>query len=164
LTCLLHDIADYKFHGGDEEIGPKRAGEWLTDLKVDSSVISHVKEIISTMSFKGANAKNNIKSLEGKCVQDADRLDAIGAIGIARGFAFGGQKGNLIYDPSIPPNMNISEEEYKKANIPQINHFYEKLLLLKDRINTPTGKKMAEEKHKFMEIFLEQFFREWDGY
>lgn len=168
LACLLHDIADYKFHGGDEKIGPRLAKQWLQELSVirgnfiKSPVINHVTDIISTNSFKGANAENKIFTLEGQCVQDADRLDAIGAIGIARCFAFGGNKGNTIYDPSIPVKMDISQEEYKRADHTQINHFYEKLLLLKDRMNTKTAKRMAEEKHQFIEKFLEQFYKEWN--
>ncbi len=162
LACLLHDIADYKLHGGDEEIGPRLAGEWLDSLLVESSTVSHVKEIISTISFKGANAENKIKTLEGKCVQDADRLDAIGAIGIARCFAFGGKKGNLIYDPSIQVNVGMSEEEYKRADHTQISHFYEKLLLVKERLNTPAARKLAESRHAFMEQYLTQFFVEWN--
>lgn len=163
LGCLLHDIADYKLHGGDEEIGPRLAGEWLQNLSVETQIASHVKEIIATLSFKGANAENKIRTLEGKCVQDADRLDAIGAIGIARCFAFGGQRRNLIYNPQIQVNLGMSEEEYKRADHTQINHFYEKLLLLKDRMNTQTGRKMAESRHLFMEQYLKQFFLEWDG-
>ncbi len=163
LAGLLHDIADYKLHGGDEEIGPRLAGEWLKSLSVESQIVCQVKEIIATLSFKGANAENKIKTLEGKCVQDADRLDAIGAVGIARCFAFGGQRGNLIYDPQVQINLGMSEEEYKRADHTQINHFYEKLLLVKDRMNTQTAKKMAESRHKFMEQYLQQFFLEWDG-
>lgn len=162
LACLLHDIADYKFHGGDENIGPRLANEWLQKINVESTIINQIIDIISKSSFKGATAKNKIITREGKCVQDADRLDAIGAIGIARCFAFGGAKGNRIYEPSISPNINISEEEYKKTNSTQINHFYEKLLLLKDRMNTQTAKKIAEERHIFIEKYLEQFFREWN--
>ena len=162
LACLLHDIADYKLHEGDEKIGPRLAREWLQKLSVETPVVNHVTNIISTISFKGANARNRINILEGQCVQDADRLDAIGAIGIARCFAFGGAKGNVMYDPSIPVKMDMSEEEYKRANHTQINHFYEKLLLLKDRMNTQTGRRMAEEKHRFMEMFLEQFHKEWN--
>ena len=162
LAALLHDIADYKLHGGDEEIGPRLAREWLEKLSVETSVIKHVTSIISTSSFKGANAKNQIATIEGQCVQDADRLDAIGAIGIARCFAFGGAKGNVIYDPSIPVKIDMSEEEYKKADHTQINHFYEKLLLLKDRLNTKTAKKIAEERHNVMERYLEQFLKEWN--
>jgi uncharacterized protein len=160
LACLLHDIADYKFYNGDEEIGPRLAGEWLQKLSVETPIINHVTDIISKVSF--SNMINKINTLEGQCVQDADRLDAIGAIGIARCFAFGGFKGSVMYDPSIQANINMSKEEYKKGNTTQINHFYEKLLLLKDRMNTSTGKKMAEDKHKFMEIFLEQFYKEWN--
>lgn len=160
LACLLHDIADYKLHGGDEEIGPKLAEEWLKKYSVNSEILKQIKEIILLSSFKGANAENKIRTLEGHCVQDADRLDAIGAIGIARCFAFGGKKGNIIYDPSIPVKIDMSEEEYKMANHTQINHFYEKLLLLKDRMNTETGRKLAEDRHKFMQIFLEQFHKE----
>jgi len=163
LACLLHDIADYKLHEGDEKIGPRLAREWLQKLSVETPVVNHVTNIISTISFKGANARNRINILEGQCVQDADRLDAIGAIGIARCFAFGGAKGNVIYNPSIPVKINMSEEEYKKANHTQINHFYEKLLLLKDRMNTQTGRRMAEARHEFMVKYLEQFHREWDG-
>lgn len=162
LSCLLHDIADFKLYEGDEEIGPRLAGKWLEQLHVNQKIISQVKKIISTTSFKGANAKNKINSLEGQCVQDADRLDAIGAIGIARCFAFGGFKGNQMYNPLILPNVNITEGEYKKANSTQINHFYEKLLLLKDRMNTQTAKEMAEQRHQFMEQFLKQFFIELD--
>lgn len=164
LACLLHEIADYKFHGGDEEIGPRLAGEWLQEFPIEFPIVNHVTNIISTSSFKGANAENKIFTLEGQCVQDADRLDAIGAIGIARCFAFGGAKGNIIYDPSIPVKINMSEEEYKRADHTQINHFYEELLLLKDRMNTATGKRMAEEKHQFMKRFLEQFHKEWNVY
>ncbi|MEK6873929.1 MAG: HD domain-containing protein [Nanoarchaeota archaeon] len=163
LACLLHDIADYKFHGGDEEIGPRLAGEWLQKLSVETPIITHVVNIISTSSFKGARAENRINTLEGQCVQDADRLDAIGAIGIARCFAYGGAKGNVIYDPSIPIKIDMSEEEYKRADHTQINHFYEKLLLLKDRMNTQTGKRMAEERHNFLVRYLEQFHKEWSG-
>jgi uncharacterized protein len=162
LACLLHDIADYKFHGGDEEIGPRLAEEWLKKLSVEKPVINHITKIISDVSFKGANTENKINTLEGQCVQDADRLDAIGAVGIARCFAYGGFKGRLIYDPSVSPNINMSKEEYKRTDSSAINHFYEKLLLLKDMMNTNTGKKLAEERHEFMELFLKQFYKEWD--
>ncbi len=160
LASLLHDIADYKLNRGDEKIGPRLAGEWLASLSVGTKTILHVQEIISNIGFKSPKAGNNIKTLEGKCVQDADFLDAIGAIGIARCFAFGGYKRNLIYEPTIKPNLQMSEEQYKKAKSTQINHFYEKLLLIKDRLNTETARKLAEEKHKFMEKFLKQFFKE----
>jgi len=161
LASLLHDIADYKLHNGDEEIGPRLAGEWLQSLSVKPEVISHVPEIISNMSFK-PNRKSEMRTIEGKCVQDADWLDAIGAIGIARCFAFGGYKGNIMYDPSIKPNPDLTEEQYKKAKSTQINHFYEKLLLIKDRLNTKTAKKLAEPKHDFIKKFLEQFLNEWN--
>lgn len=163
LGALLHDIADWKFYDGDETIGPKLTEEWLRKLQVDPVTILHTCSIIKKISFKGANYKEKIQTLEGKCVQDADRLDAIGAIGIARCFTFGGNKGNIIYDPLTPIKIEQSIEEYKLTNHPQINHFYEKLLLLKDLMNTETAKKIAEERHNFMELFLEQFFKEWKG-
>ena len=163
LTCLLHDIADYKLHGGDEEIGPRLARGWLEKLSVENQVIDHVTKIIATSSFKGAATKNKIDTLEGQCVQDADRLDAIGAVGIARCFAFGGARGNVIHDPSIPINMHMSEEEYKRADHTQINHFYEKLLLLKDLMNTKTAKKIAQGRHDFTKLFVEEFHQEWEG-
>ena len=163
LACLLHDIADYKLHNGDEKIGPKLAKELMEELSVDPFIIEQVTNIISTSSFKGVTAKNKIDTLEGKCVQDADRLDAIGAIGIARCFAFGGAKGNVIYDPSIPIKLDMTEEEYKKANHTQINHFYEKLLLLKDLMNTKAAKKIAVDRHIFIEQFVQRFIDEWEG-
>jgi len=161
LASLLHDIADYKLHNGDEEIGPRLAREWLQGLSFKQEIISHVPEIISNMSFK-PNKKSEMKTIEGKCVQDADFLDAIGAIGIARCFAFGGYKGNIMHNPKIKPNPNLTEKKYKKAESTQINHFYEKLLLIKDRLNTKTARKLAEPRHKFIENFLEQFLNEWD--
>lgn len=162
-ACLLHDIADYKLHGGDREIGPKLAGEWLESLNVESCIVNAVKEIILNLSFLGVDNVKPMKTLEGKCVRDADFLDAMGAIGIARCFAFGGAKGNIMYDPSIPINKNMSKEEYSKANHSSINHFYEKLLLLKYYMETETGKKMAVDRHNFMKQYLSQFFKEWDG-
>ncbi len=163
LGALLHDIADWKFTGGDFKIGPKISREWLEKLKVDSKVIDRVCHIIEHISFKGAGEKNKIKSLEGKVVQDADRLDAIGAIGIARAFAFGGSKGNEIYNPNIKHKFHTSFKTYKNTNNTAINHFYEKLLLLKDRMNTKTGKKLAKTRHKFMEEYLKEFYKEWEG-
>lgn len=163
LGALLHDIADYKFYAGDETIGPKRSREWLEHFDLKTEEIDHICEIVANISFKGAKAENKIKTKEGIVVQDADRLDAIGAIGIARTFAFGGSKSNPIHDPNVPPIINQSIEEYKKSNHPQINHFYEKLLLLKDKMNTQTGKSIAESRHKFMEQYLERFFNEWEG-
>ncbi len=163
LAALLHDIADAKFHDGNENIGPDMASDFLNSLGVETSVAEHVVNIIRHMSFKSSFAHNEWTSHEMKVVQDADRLDAIGAIGIARAFSYGGFKGRSFYDPAIPPNMNMDKESYQKSTAPTINHFYEKLLLLKDRMNTQTGKEMAEERHRFMEVYLEQFYREWEG-
>jgi uncharacterized protein len=163
LGALLHDIADSKFHNGDETIGPKVAREFLFKLNVDSFVIEHVINIIENISFKGGHEKQKFKSLELDVVQDADRLDAIGAIGIARCFNYGGFKNRQLYNPDIQPNLNMTKEEYKSSNAPTINHFYEKLLLLKDKMNTKTGKKIALERHIYMETFLKQFYKEWNG-
>ena len=163
LGALLHDIADAKFHDGDENIGPQKAKEFLRSLSVDEKVIDHVENIIRNISFKGGNITATFSSPELFVVQDADRLDAIGAIGIARAFNYGGFKNREIYNPTIPPDMQMDKEAYKKSNAPTLNHFYEKLLLLKDRMNTTTGKKMATERHAFMEKYLEQFFYEWKG-
>ena len=163
LGALLHDIADSKFHNGDEEIGPRLAKEYLQQQQVDSEVIEHVVKIIENVSFKGGKVSRDFSSIELDIVQDADRLDALGAIGIARTFNYGGFKGRALYDPQIPPNLDMTKEEYKASTAPTINHFYEKLLLLKDRMNTRTGREMAEERHRFMEVFLEQFYREWKG-
>lgn len=163
LAALLHDIADHKFHGGDEEIGPVTAQSWLESLEVEESVIEHVCEIIRDVSFKGAEVETLMKTIEGKVVQDADRLDAIGAIGIARAFAYGGHKGRELHNPNITPETHDSFEQYKKSTGPTLNHFYEKLFLLKDRMNTESGRKLAEERHQFMEEFVERFLTEWDG-
>ena len=163
LGALLHDIADSKFHNGDETIGPKVASGFLTSQNVDPIIISHVVNIIKHISFKGGNETQLFKSPELDVVQDADRLDAIGAIGIARTFNYGGFKNRPLYDPAIPPKLHMTREEYKKHAAPTINHFYEKLLLLKDRMNTATGKRMAERRHAFMEEFLERFYGEWEG-
>ncbi len=162
LGALLHDIGDWKFHRGDEEVGPRMAGEWLVKNLVEYGIIKSVVDVVRGISYKGANAENKIKSLEGMCVQDADRLEAVGAIGIARCFAFGGSKGNVIYDPEVKPNVEMTVEQYKKANGTSINHFHEKLLLLKDKMNTKTGKILAQERHEFMEEFLERFLDEWN--
>lgn len=161
LAALLHDIADWKFHSGDDSVGPKLAREWLEKLDVDENIISHVCEIIKEISFKGAGVKSKIKTKEGMVVQDADRLDAIGAIGIARAFAYGGHKGREIYNPKIKPKKHETFEQYKNNKGTTINHFYEKLLLLKDLMNTPSARKIAEERHKFMEQYLDRFFKEW---
>jgi uncharacterized protein len=163
LGALLHDIADSKFHDGDETIGPKTARAFLESENVFEETINHVINIIENISFKGGNFENKFSSKELEIVQDADRLDAIGAIGIARTFNYGGFKNRALYDPSIAPNLNMSKEEYKNSNSPTLNHFYEKLLLLKDKMNTATGKKIALERHKYMENFLSQFYAEWEG-
>jgi len=163
LGALLHDIADWKFHGGDDSIGPTMAQEFLSNNDVDPQVIESVVDIVSTISYKGAGVATPMKTLEGKIVQDADRLDAIGALGIARTFAYGGYKNRLIYHPDEKPVLHQSYTDYKKNEGHTINHFYEKLLLLRERMNTKTGKQIADGRHQFMENFLEQFYREWDG-
>ena len=165
LGALLHDIADAKFHDGDESIGPKKASEFLKNQQVDNEIIEHIVNIINHISFKNSLSETEEKfsSNELKVVQDADRLDAIGAIGIARCFNYGGFKNREIYNPEIEPNLNITKEAYKKSSAPTINHFYEKLLLLKDKMNTKTGSKIAQERHTYMESFLSQFFAEWNG-
>lgn len=163
LSALLHDIADSKFHNGNETVGPKVAREFLEKENVAEETINHVVAIIENISFKGGNFENKFTSKELEIVQDADRLDALGAIGIARTFNYGGFKNRAIYNPSIAPKFNMSKEEYKNSEAPTINHFYEKLLLLKDKMNTQSGKKMAEERHLYMENFLSQFYAEWEG-
>jgi uncharacterized protein len=163
LGALLHDIADAKFHNGDETIGPIKARNFLESQQVDENIIFHIEKIIENISFKGGNFKQNFHSKELEVIQDADRLDAIGAIGIARAFNYGGFKNRLLYNPEIRPNLLQTKEEYKKNDAPTINHFYEKLLLLKDKMNTETGKKIAVKRHQFMEIYLQQFYDEWNG-
>jgi uncharacterized protein len=164
LAALLHDIADSKFHNGDETVGPRVASEFLLKHNVDSKIIEHVTQIIENMSFKNSFDLNpSFNSKEMEVVQDADRLDAIGAIGIARCFNYGGFKDRPLYDPKIKPNLNMTKAEYKAAKAPTINHFYEKLLLLKDQMNTKTGKRIALDRHKYMESFLKQFYAEWEG-
>jgi len=163
LGALLHDIADSKFHDGNEKVGPKIAREFLFKHDVDSAVIEHVVKIIENISFKGGNETQKFRSPELDVIQDADRLDAIGAIGIARCFNYGGFKDRTLYNPDIKPNLNMSKEEYKSSDSPTINHFYEKLLLLKDRMNTKTGRQIAEKRHQFMMSYLDQFYAEWDG-
>lgn len=163
LIALLHDIADSKFHNGDETVGPEKARVWLTSLDFDQQTIDHVVLGIENISFKGGNFEKKFTSKELDIVQDADRLDAIGAIGIARTFNYGGYKNTILHDPNIPPMMSMSKEEYKKHKGTTVNHFYEKLLLLKERMNTETGKQIAEERHKFMELYLAQFYAEWEG-
>lgn len=163
LAALLHDIADSKFHNGDESVGPKTARTFLESQNVSEGIISHVIDIIENISFKGGNFEKKFNSKELEIVQDADRLDAIGAIGIARTFNYGGFKNRPLYNPHIQPNLNMSKEEYKNSESPTLNHFYEKLLLLKDKMNTETGKKIAQKRHDFMVTFLSQFYAEWDG-
>jgi uncharacterized protein len=164
LAALLHDIADPKFHKGDETIGPKVASKFLLKHNVDSEIIEHVAQIIENMSFKNSFDLNlAFTSKEMEVVQDADRLDATGAIGIARCFNYGGFKDRALYNPEIPPNLNMTKAEYKAAKAPTLNHFYEKLLLLKDQMNTKTGKRIASDRHRYMEGFLKQFYAEWEG-
>ena len=161
LGALVHDIADWKFHGGDDSVGPREAERLLKEEGASPEVVAQVVDIVATISFKGAGVQTMIRTLEGKCVQDADRLDAIGAIGIARCFAYGGHAGRLIYDPDVPPVMHATAEEYKASKGHSLNHFYEKLFLLKDRMNTATGRMLAEERHQFMEEFVRRFLEEW---
>lgn len=163
LGALLHDIADYKFHDGDESVGVSKARKFLLAHSVDNMVVEHVEKIITNISFKGGNFLQEFHSAELSIIQDADRLDAIGAIGIARTFNYGGFKGRELYNPLVKPSRGMTVEQYKASNAPTINHFYEKLLLLKDRMNTATGKRLAEQRHQFMERYLEQFFSEWEG-
>jgi uncharacterized protein len=162
LGALFHDIADSKFHDGDEQIGPELARIFMSDNGLNDVVIDHVMNIIRHISFKGGNELQNFRSPELDIIQDADRLDAMGAIGIARTFNYGGFKKREIHNPTILPVMDMTREEYKHSTAPTINHFYEKLLLLKDKMNTATGKALARERHVFMELYLAQFFREWD--
>lgn len=163
LGALLHDVADSKFHNGDETVGPKVARDFLESQGVGEDVIVHVINIIENISFKGGNFEKKFSSAELDIVQDADRLDALGAIGIARAFNYGGFKNRALHDPAIAPNLNMTKEEYKASNAPTLNHFYEKLLLLKDKFNTATGRKIAEGRHLYMENFLAQFYAEWEG-
>lgn len=163
LAALLHDIADWKFHDGDDTVGPRVAREVMERHGVPEEVTARVCTIIATSSFKGAGVQSEMATVEGKVLQDADRLDAIGAIGIARAFAYGGRKGRLLHEPGTKPILHASKDEYARNTSPTINHFYEKLLLLKDLMNTRTGRAMAEERHRFMEEFLQRFFEEWDA-
>jgi uncharacterized protein len=163
LAALLHDIADSKFNGGDEEIGPQKAGDFLKSIGISDDIILHVQEVIRNLSYKASLGTITFKSKELDVVQDADRLDAIGAIGIARAFTYGGFKNRVLYDPAIPANLNMSKEEYKNTTAPTLNHFYEKLLLLKNLMKTEAGREIAEQRHQFMLNYLEQFYGEWDG-
>lgn len=163
LGALLHDIADFKFHNGDLTVGLRVARVWLEEQKVNEVIINQVCYIVKNVSFKGANVANTMKGLEGKVVQDADRIDALGAIGIARTFAYNSKTGNPLYDPELKPHLHDSFEEYKNARSTAINHFYEKILLIKDKLNTPTARKIAEHRHTFLEQYLEEFFKEWEA-
>ena len=163
LAALLHDIADWKFNDGNEDIGPQLAREWLESLNVEETEISKVCQIIQDISFKGSGVLTRMTTTEGMIVQDADRLDAIGAIGIGRAFAYGGSKGREMYNPEVKPEKHDTFEQYKKSRGSSINHFYEKLLLLKELMNTKTAKKIAEKRHAVMLNFLDDFFQEWEG-
>jgi len=163
LGALLHDIADWKFHDGDMEAGPKAARLWLKGLGIPEEVILKVEDIVRNVSFKGANVKQDMATIEGKIVSDADKLDAVGAIGIARTFAYGGAHDTPIYDPDIKPVLHQSFDEYKNSTSHTINHFYEKLLLLKDKLYTDTARDIADHRHRFMEQYLDEFYKEWDG-
>ena len=166
LGALLHDIADAKFYDGDESLGPKIANKFLSSINIDKDTIDHVVNIVNNISFKNSlsgDVDNKFNSIELQIIQDADRLDAIGAIGIARAFNYGGFKNRELYNPDILPNLNLTKAEYKNSNAPTINHFYEKLLLLKDKMNTETGRKLAQERHQFMLSYLDQFYSEWTG-
>lgn len=163
LIALLHDIADSKFHQGDETVGPRKAKTWLEYLEYEPATVAHVIKGIENISFKGGNFNTAFTSKELEIVQDADRLDALGAIGITRVFNYGGFKNNPIHDPEEAPRLGMSKEEYKAHRGTSINHFYEKLLLLKDLMHTETGKRMAEDRHRYMESFLARFYAEWQG-
>jgi len=163
LAALLHDIADWKFHDGDMETGPRAAREWLTNLKVSGAVITEVEDIIRHVSFKGAGVASAMRSIEGQIIHDADKLDAMGAIGIGRAFAYGGTAGRTMYDPADKPKHHTSFEAYKNSQGTTINHFYEKLLLLKDRMYTAEGKRLATHRHRYLEAFLAEFYEEWAG-
>lgn len=163
LGALVHDIADWKFHDGDDSIGPRQAAALLTREGAAPEVIAAVVDIVATISYKGAGVATPMRTLEGQCVQDADRLDAIGAIGIARCFAYGGHAGRLMHDPDEPPVLHQSAAAYKASKGASLNHFHEKLFLLKERMNTATGRALAEPRHRFMEQFVAQFLAEWEG-
>jgi uncharacterized protein len=163
LAALLHDIADFKYHDADENLGAKTAREWLESLDVDKTIVDHVCSIVKHISFKGALIENMISTKEGNVVQDADRLDSLGAIGIARAFAYGGSKDRPLYTPGEKHKLHNNVEDYVKNGASTIAHFYEKMLLLRDRMNTEAGRRLAKKRHVFMEDFLERFYQEWDG-
>ena len=161
MAALLHDLDDWKLNGSDHEV-PEKTIQWLHQLKLPEVIIHQIVTIVSEVSFKGAGVTTPATSIESKVVQDADRLDAIGAIGIARTFAYGGNRNRLIYDPSVKPNVHETFQSYKNSQAPTINHFYEKLLLLKDRMHTHSARNLAEKRHAFMVQFLNQFYAEWE--
>lgn len=163
LAALLHDVGDYKLRGPSGEAESAIAGRWMEANGIAADVVAHICSIIDSMSFKGAGVKSAMTTLEGQCVQDADRLDAIGAIGIARTFAYGGSKGQAMHDPDLMPRMHQTVEEYRTSRTSSVNHFHEKLLLLKDLMNTEPAKRLAEERHEYMRLFLSQFHAEWNG-
>ena len=163
LAALLHDVADAKFHDGDEEIGPRAAAAWLHSLDVDEQTVEHVAAIIRGMSFKGAGVPTPMPTREGMVVQDADRLDALGAIGIARTFAYGGARGRVLYDPEAAPMLHATVDGYQSHRGSTFDHFFEKLLLLKDRMNIASARRIANERHQFMECFVREFSAEWEG-
>ncbi|TXI84071.1 MAG: HD domain-containing protein [Crocinitomicaceae bacterium] len=163
LAALLHDISDHKMNGGVLNAGGQVAFEMLVELGYDETKATMVKEIVDGVSYKGAHVQDVMTTVEGKIVQDADRLDAIGAIGIARAFAFGGSKNRPMYIPDYEPKMHTSFEEYASSKSHTVNHFYEKLLLLEARLHTETAKQIGKERHTFMEQFLEQFYNEWNS-
>jgi uncharacterized protein len=164
LAALLHDVADWKFHGGDDTLGAQQTRAWLSSLEMPETLIAQVEEIVAKVSFKGAGVADAALSLEGQCVQDADRLDAIGAVGIGRAFAYGGAKGRLMHDPGEAPIFHQNFSEYQQKQSSTLNHFYEKLLLLKDRLHTAEARRIAAERHSFMEQFVQRFLLEWDGH
>ena len=163
LAALLHDIADWKFHGGDYEAGPRAARAWLLSQQVPEATIARVEQVIREVSFKGLGVETPVSSPEAAVVQDADRLDAIGAIGVGRAFAYGGHQGRPLHDPAVPPVAHADFEQYKQSTAPTLNHFYEKLLHLKDRLHTPAARQLAAARHQFMEAFVAQFLAEWEG-
>jgi len=163
LAALLHDIADWKFHDGDSQAGPRAAAVWLAECNVEEAVIGHVCDIVGTLSFKGSEVPTPMATLEGQVVQDADRLDALGAIGIARAFAYGGHQGREIHNPEIAPEQHDDSEAYRRSDGPTLNHFHEKLLLLKDRMNTEAARQLATGRHSYMKSFVERFRKEWGG-
>lgn len=163
LAALLHDVGDWKLENGGHDAGPAAAARWLEECGLAEELIEHVRSIIHGLSFKGSGVPTPMATIEGRVVQDADRLDALGAIGIARAFAYGGSKGRPIFDPAVAPRLHESFAAYRQSASPTINHFHEKLLLLRDRMNTAAARRLAEERHSYMESFLAHFHAEWDG-